>query len=160
MLTQNGDSDGDGDLDALDNCPSVYNPAQLDGDDDSLGDHCDSGDSDGDGYGDANEVRWIGTGAGAPCGGDGWPSNVQDAGTSANKLDINDIVSFLAPDRRLDKDPGQLNYDARWDLTPGKSGLGSYINIQDITSLLSGPTGNPPMFSGTRAYGKTCPFAP
>ncbi|MEQ9032254.1 MAG: pre-peptidase C-terminal domain-containing protein [Aggregatilineales bacterium] len=35
------DEDEDGVRDSLDNCPSVYNPAQLDIDDDGLGDVCD-----------------------------------------------------------------------------------------------------------------------
>jgi hypothetical protein len=55
------DSDGDGIVDACDNCPSVYNPNQLDSDGDGIGDVCDNCpsvynpnqlDSDGDGIGD------------------------------------------------------------------------------------------------------------
>jgi hypothetical protein len=42
------DSDGDGIIDACDNCPSVYNPGQEDCDGDGLGDVCDA-DRDGDG---------------------------------------------------------------------------------------------------------------
>jgi hypothetical protein len=36
------DSDGDGHIDAVDNCPNVYNPSQADTDGDSAGDACDS----------------------------------------------------------------------------------------------------------------------
>jgi len=46
------DSDGDGILDGLDNCPTVFNPDQLDADADDIGDACDScTDTDGDGFG-------------------------------------------------------------------------------------------------------------
>lgn len=41
------DSDGDGIVDDMDNCPEVSNPNQLDGDGDDLGDLCDDEDNDG-----------------------------------------------------------------------------------------------------------------
>ncbi len=56
------DSDGDGFIDPLDNCPFVFNPGQLDSDGDGVGDLCDNcpttvnaaqADLDGDGVGDA-----------------------------------------------------------------------------------------------------------
>ena len=55
-----GDRDGDGDLDALDNCPDAFNADQSDGDGDGAGDVCDAfpadageqWDTDGDGTGD------------------------------------------------------------------------------------------------------------
>jgi Zn-dependent metalloprotease len=46
------DSDGDGILDAYDNCPAIQNPSQEDADGDDIGDICDAcTDTDGDGYG-------------------------------------------------------------------------------------------------------------
>ncbi len=54
----NGDFDGDGIADALDNCPSVPNPDQTDSDGDGLGDACDptdNNDVDGDGIPNATD---------------------------------------------------------------------------------------------------------
>jgi hypothetical protein len=110
----------------------------------------------------------IGTSSNEQCGSLGWPSDVFSGGAfppSFNALTIGDIVSFITtgpPEnlRRLDKNPGQPGFDSRWDLTPGRGGLGAFINIQDITTLLSGSQGNPPMFNNTRAFGKTCPGQP
>jgi len=47
MTSPDADLDGDGVVDADDNCPSAWNPSQSDGDDDLLGDACDE-DIDGD----------------------------------------------------------------------------------------------------------------
>jgi hypothetical protein len=152
------DSDADGVPDAGDNCPAVVNPGQQDADGDGTGDHCDGGDFDGDGYTDEAEARYIGTSANHPCGWYGWPSNVWDLGPSFNKLDIQDITSFLADPRRLDTspDPGS-NYSPRYDLLPGPGIFQQHINIQDLLALLEGDTGRPPMFGGQeRAFGKTC----
>jgi hypothetical protein len=40
--SDDGDADGDGVPDASDNCPAVFNPAQVDGDGDGYGDACDT----------------------------------------------------------------------------------------------------------------------
>jgi hypothetical protein len=93
-----------------------------------------------------------------PCGTDGWPANPFDAPGNANRLDIQDIVSFVAVVRRLDTSPGDVAFDARWDLVPGPSGGAKHTNIQDITALVAGPTAFPSMFESTRAFEKTCPW--
>jgi hypothetical protein len=64
-LAPNQDDDGDGILNASDNCPSVANPDQRDHDGDTKGDACDhcphlavtDTDTDGDGIGDACDPR-------------------------------------------------------------------------------------------------------
>jgi hypothetical protein len=66
-----------------------------------------------------------------------------------------DILSFVAPDRRLETNPGDTFYDARWDLVEDDV-FGYTISIADLTSLLGGTTGAPPMFDGQLAFGRTC----
>jgi hypothetical protein len=118
-------------------------------------------DFDGDGYTDDDEALFIGTNPGYPCGINGWPSNLNDAGFSANRLDILDVTSFVAPVRHFEKSPGDPGFDKRWDIRPGDGGLPpKYINILDVTTLVAGPTGNPPMLNGARAFGKDCPLPP
>jgi hypothetical protein len=67
---------------------------------------------------------------------------------------ISDIVSFMVPQRRLDKNPGETGYDVRWDVSPGPGGLGKVVNITDVVELT---TFSPPMFLGNRAFlGPVC----
>jgi hypothetical protein len=92
---------------------------------------------------------------------DGWPSNLFDSlPGNVNKLDLFDVLSFVIPVRRYDRSPGEEGYDPRWDLAPGPGQLIEYINLLDVTALVSGTTGFPPMFGGARAFGQTCPFPP
>jgi hypothetical protein len=127
-----------------------------------VGDHCDPGDADGDGYSDQNEARFIGTRADYPCGVE-WPSNLFNGAGSANELDLQDVLSFVVPTRRLDTNPPPppSNYSARWDLVPGPIfPFPKWINITDLTALVNGTTGSPPMFGGQRAYNQMCPQPP
>jgi hypothetical protein len=136
-----------------------------DGDDDSGcedDDHDDDGedddyddDDDNDGFKDVDEQRRIGTGSLARCGPHGWPADLYPDGDSANTLDILDILSFVAPDRRLETNPGDAFYDPRWDLSDVNT-FGWAISIEDLTALLGGTTGAPPMFGGQVAFGRTC----
>jgi len=144
-----------------DGCPAV-GPAES-------GAQCtNSTDDDGDGLvndgcpqaGSFSEAQFhIGTNPEAPCGGSGWPSNIFDSGLSINKLDIQDITSFVAPVRRLGTSPGDPNFSSRWDLVPGKGLFATWINLNDLTALIAGTTGFPPMFNG-KAFGHACPFPP
>jgi hypothetical protein len=119
-----------------------------------------------DGYSDENEALKIGTNPAYSCGFAGWPSDLLSTGLSANKLDVQDIISFIAPLRRLDTSPPgpPSNYLARWDLAPGPNvPFPSFISIFDITTMLNGTPESPaypPMFGGPRAFGKECPFPP
>jgi len=101
----------------------------------------------------------IGTSPQAPCGTD-WPSNVFNSGPSANKLDVQDVISFVAPIRRMGTNPGDPNFSSRYDLVPGKGILATWINLNDLTALIAGTTGFPPMFNGARAFGHVCPIPP
>ena len=129
---------------------SVCIPAHNDDDDDN------------DGYTDVDEGS-IGTSPNDPCGTDGWASDLFDGGASVNKLTIQDVTSFVAPVRHFDTsatDPQPSNYSPRWDIRPGAGALPKDINIQDVLQLVAGPTGNPPMLNGARAFGQSCPFPP
>jgi hypothetical protein len=99
-----------------------------------------------------------------PCGNDGWPANLHDEPgpplPTVNTLDIFDVTSYLAPDRRLDTSPGDTFFDVRWDLVPGPDIFLEHINIQDVTALFGGTPAFPPMFGFATAYGRTCPSPP
>ena len=87
---------------------------------------------------------------------DAWPSDFVSGSVpnSTDKVNVLDITSFLAPTRRLDTKFGQTNYSRRWDLVPGNATGTNWIVVQDLTALIAGTSGSPPMlpFSGTRAF--------
>jgi hypothetical protein len=102
-----------------------------------------------------------------------WPADLASGGVplSTDKLTLSDLTSFLAPVRYLDKSPLAPNpppgastiYDRRWDLIPGPTVMVSpWIQLNDLTALLAGTTGLPPMFGGTtKAFnGPTCTAPP
>jgi hypothetical protein len=128
------------------------------------------GDSDLDGYADDVEAA-IGTNPAEACGAYdlshpnpnadtkpslNWPADFSKAtGTldSYNRINVLDISSFLAPVRYLGTNVGDNPGDGRWDLVPGPGIFGTDINVNDLTSLLAGPSGYPPMFGGAKALG-------
>jgi hypothetical protein len=131
----------------------------ADADSDGILDDADP-DDDGDGYMDVDEAS-IGTNRAYPCGTAGWPSNLIDpASFPANHLDVFDVTSFLAPERRLDTNLGAVKDNKRWDLVPGTGPFTTDLNIQDLTALFSGSSGFPPMFNSALAYDRTCPLPP
>jgi hypothetical protein len=166
----NGNEDGPPVVndDALvnDGCPAVGPPESMPQCANNLDDDGDAAVNDGCAQANAfSEAQFkIGTSSSDPCGTDGWPSNPFDGGLSANKTDIQDIVSFIAPQRRLDKSPPNPLFNMRWDLEPGPNSVfTNFISIFDLTTMLSGGLASPaypPMFNGFRAFGRTCPFPP
>lgn len=114
-------------------------------------------DEDNDGF-TADVEAHVGTGPSDPCGHDGWPADLYSADTSLNRVDVQDIVSFLAPVRYLGTNVGTNPGDLRWDISPGPDIFGTDINILDLTILV---VTAPPMLEGPRAYGgANCPYAP
>ena len=93
-----------------------------------------------------------------------WPSDFNSSASpldSFNRLNILDIVSFLAPVKYLGTNLGTNPGDVRWDLTPGKGVFVTDINVQDITAMIAGSSGSPPMLGGAKAlFGPACPWAP
>ena len=93
-----------------------------------------------------------------------WPSDFNSSASpldSFNRLNILDLTSFLAPVKYFGTDLGTNPGDVRWDLTPGKGVFLTDINIQDITAMIAGSSGSPPMLGGAKAlFGPVCPWAP
>jgi hypothetical protein len=130
-------------------------------------------DCDGDGYtGTAEANVYINSlgdqdpcGGSAATGGSGWPSDFVSGGTpnSTNKLTITDLTSFLAPEPRpFNRSPGDPGWNQRYDLVPGAGLFSKVVNINDVTALLAGFSGGPPMLAGARAFNHAtgCPWAP
>jgi hypothetical protein len=102
-------------------------------------------------------------GSAVPAGDSGWPSDFVSGGVplSTNRVTITDLSSYIAPVRRLNTSPPQAAFNARWDLAPGKGLFADWIAINDLTTLLAGDSGFPPMLGGVRAFnGPVCPWAP
>jgi hypothetical protein len=89
-----------------------------------------------------------------------WPSDLVSGGipNSTDKINVIDLTSFIAPAalKRLNtklapptSPPTPTNYNRRWDLIPGPGVFDNWINVTDITALIAGSTGFPPMFGGT-----------
>ncbi len=83
-----------------------------------------------------------------------WPADVvATGGFSANKVNISDIASYIAPIRRFNTSPNSANFSARWDVVPGSS-FSSWINIVDLSNFV---ITYPLMFGGVREFGgPTC----
>jgi hypothetical protein len=127
-------------------------------------------DCDGDGFSGSAEARVFGEtalGDQDPCGANatpptsppspaGWPADLHSASGSANKVNLTDITSFVAPTRYLGTDVGTNPGDARWDLRPGDTVFSADINAADLAALV---TLTAPMLDGERAFGgPPCPW--
>jgi len=118
-------------------------------------------DCDGDGYPGSAETNVFPTVTlrdQDPCGLTAWPADLYTGGIpdSTNRINVTDLTSFIAPDRRLNTNPGDTVFDVRWDIAPGTGPFSNVINVTDLTSLI---TVLPPMLGGVRAFnGPTCPW--
>jgi hypothetical protein len=148
------DDDNDLVLDTSDNCPTAFNTDQANWDGDGAGDACDDGD--GDGFTDLVELH-ISTGPTQPCGTDGWPADFVDTELGQNKVDISDLVSYVAPIRHFATSPGNVDFDVRWDLSPGAGILTEHININDLVAII---VARPSMLGGAPILNSTCPSPP
>jgi YD repeat-containing protein len=127
------DFDGDGIDDAFDNCPSTYNPAQLNTDQDlalngasvagdALGNACDPDDDD-DSMPDDREI-FLGTSPLDNCGPHGWWADTLLTGT----INIADVLALKPAFGSSSGDPA---YRVRHDLADGNG----TINIADVLAL-------------------------
>jgi hypothetical protein len=84
-----------------------------------------------------------------------WPSDLVSGGApldSTDRINVLDITSYLVP-RRLDTSPGDANYSERFDLAPGLTfPFTEWIAVNDLTTLLAGSQGFPPMFGAMKAF--------
>jgi hypothetical protein len=117
-------------------------------------------DCDGDGYTGVTELAVFTAGRDQdPCGMDAWASDFTTGGTpdSTDRITITDVTSFMAPVRRLDTSQPDGDYSPRWDLIPDAGTFSTDIAIDDLTALIAGASGFPPMFLGERAFdGPAC----
>jgi glucose/arabinose dehydrogenase len=119
-------------------------------------------DCDRDGFTGATEMH-IGLDDRDPCGNDGWPLDLYAStpgGFQYNMVNIQDLGSYVTPVRRMNTSENDDGFDIRWDLVPGST-FGEQINVADLSALVTGATGYPPMLEGVRAFaGPSCPWAP
>lgn len=94
------------------------------------------------------------------CGTNGWPSDLVSGGVpdSTNKINILDWTSLQL---RMNTSPGNPSYNSRWDLQPGPGVFSNWINVSDLTTLIAGASGYPPMLNEQKAFnGPSCPWPP
>ncbi len=91
----------------------------------------------------------------------GWPIDFAQGGVplSTLKVTVTDVTSFLAPVRYVGSNTGTSPGDVRWDIMPGKGVFSTDVNVSDLTALIAGASGSPPMLGGVRAFnGPVCPW--
>ncbi len=162
------DADGDGYSNAAESgSPLCGNGVNDDSTDDPVTDDgCPGGPAQAGAYSEAQFN--IGTDALDPCGQTAWPSDFVwgSVPDSTNRITLIDLTSFLGPMRHLGTSPDVVPpvgsaFSARWDLVPGKGVFSTWISLNDLTALLGGSSGFPPMLGGAKAFnGPACPFPP
>jgi len=83
-----------------------------------------------------------------------WPADLAANGAfSGDKINVSDLASFVAPNRRIGTKPGDTEFSARHDLVPGTTFGTAWINVADLSSvtLLTPPM--PPYNGTTKAFG-------
>jgi hypothetical protein len=111
-------------------------------------------DQDNDGFTTSVE-QYLGRDPGDPCGAGGWPADLWSAGPSVNRVDLQDLGSYLTPVSHFNTNVGTHPGDVVWDLLPG-SISGPHINLQDMGVLILHA---PPMLLGAAAFnGPPCPY--
>ncbi len=114
-------------------------------------------DMDNDGF-VASIEQHVGTAPDDPCGQNAWPADLYVGGASNNRVDLQDLTSFIAVPRYFGTNVGTNPGDVRWDIVPGKGTYLTDINLQDFTQII---VTAPPMLEGPRAFGgPPCPYAP
>jgi hypothetical protein len=116
----------------------------------------DDPDDDADGFADADEAH-VGTSAQEQCGTAGFPADTSAAGVSANRVDLLDVTSFLAPVRRIGANVADAPGNARFDLKPGRGMFSTDINLHDLTTVI---TAKHPLLPGRAFGGGACVPAP
>jgi len=124
-------------------------------------------DTDGDGSSDAVEV-YVGTDPLGRCErgssatsttpSSDWPMDLAANGAfSADRINVSDLASYVAPTRYIGTSPGIPPFDKRWDVSPGTT-FSTWINVADLAVISQ--TAPIPMF-GVRAFGgPTCTASP
>jgi hypothetical protein len=128
LPSMTGDADGDGIVNAFDNCVNVSNPDQDDMDDDCIGDACD--DYDGDGIADAyDNCKYNPNPSQSDIDGDGW-GNVCDADPDGDEVECRETVKgyicnddvwddncdYVANPDQLDMDDDDIGDACDWDM--------------------------------------------
>jgi len=77
-----------------------------------------------------------------------WPADTSSDGipSSVDRVTLTDVLTFVAPNRRIGTSPGNPLFLSRFDLVPGRGVVADWINVSDILSLVNGNSGYPPMF--------------
>ena len=117
-------------------------------------------DCDGDGYVGTADTHVFGGGPGDQdaCGVNGWPADLIGGAFSGNRVNTQDLATYLGPVRHLNTEVGANPGNVRWDVLPGSGVLPFDINVQDLATIVAVA---PPMLGGIKAFnGPSCPWAP